>query len=514
MRTCFLVVFLFVFGFNCSCSKENNSKRSLGAIGQPQETNDGWQTASISQAGIDSTKLRIMLNKIFDGTYQNIHSVLIIKNGKLVFEQYFPGYKFYYQAENFKGEYTNFTSHTIHNLASVTKSITSLLIGIAHDHGYIDSVETKMFNYFPEYASLNDSVKNQITLWHLLTMTSGLQWNEQDIFYSNIKNDIIQLFMVPDPVQFILSKPAIDHPGTKFNYNGGNTNLLGEIIQKTSGLMVDAFAKKHLFEPLGITLYEWVRINPDMVYTSGDLKLRPRDMAKIGFLILNKGVWKSKQIISSEWVVESTRPYVHFNTREGYGYQWWIKDYALGNVSVHSIAAMGWGGQNIIILPGMEAVVVVTAGNYATRSPNDEIIYRYILPSLNTEFKFNYEKIKNEAPIQESHNIIKPAESLTSSIANFSGHWYGRGDFSIADQLIVESIDTTEASILYSWGDHPQGYFKNGYIRQKAIIDNEGRLIFSFDGATLKFELDKYEDVLIGNYTRGDASSKLIMNRL
>ena len=131
--------------------------------------------------------------------------------------------------------------------------------------------------------------------------------------------------------------------------------------------------KKYLFEPLGIKQYRWIHINSDMVYTSGDLRLRPRDMAKIGFLLLNDGVWESNQIVSSEWIAKSIHPSVRFNSKQGYGFQWWIKDYELGNSSIHSFAAMGWGGQNIIALPSLNAVVVVTAGNYARPSPNDEI---------------------------------------------------------------------------------------------------------------------------------------------
>jgi hypothetical protein len=157
---------------------------------------------------------------------------------------------------------------------------------------------------------------------------------------------------------------------------------------------------------------------------------------------------------------------------------------------------------------------VLTAGNYATRSPNDEIIYRYILPSLNENFKYDFEKIKNEAPLLEPFKIMKPSNTLSPSIAKLSGHWYGRGDFSIADQLVVEKIDSTTASVLYSWGNHPAGYFKNGWVRRTADIDSDGRITFKLDTATLSFELDKHEDVLIGYYKKGDALSKLILDRL
>jgi len=213
--------------FHPSCSGEKGANQNISTIRAPVQTDDGWPAGKLTGAGIDSNKLQIMLDRICDGTYENIHSVLLVRGGKLVFEHYFPGYKFDYEAQDFKGTFTHFTANTIHNLASVTKSITSILFGIAVDQGYNYGADEKVFKFFPQYASLNDSMKSQITLEHLLTMTSGLQWNEHDVSYSELKNDIIQLFLVPDPVRFILSKPVIHQPGTMFNYNGGNTNLLG-----------------------------------------------------------------------------------------------------------------------------------------------------------------------------------------------------------------------------------------------------------------------------------------------
>jgi CubicO group peptidase (beta-lactamase class C family) len=510
-------LFVFILSaciIGASCSEQKNMNRKISAISPPQQTDDGWQTVSLTSVGIDADKLQKMVDQICDSTYQGIHSTLIIKDGKLVFEQYFNGYTFNYNAKDFKGQFTKFTLNTIHNLASVTKSVTSVLFGIAGDQGFIDTIDDKLFNFFPQYASLNDSMKSQITLQHLLTMTSGIMWNEQDVFYSEVENDIIQLFIVADPVRYILSKPVIHKPGSTYYYNGGNTNLLGEVIQETSKLKLDDFAKKYLFDPLGINQYQWIHINPDMVYASGDLKLRPRDMAKLGYLMLNDGVWKAKQILSTKWIENSTKSYVHFNNKAGYGYQWWIKIYELGNVSIHSFAANGWGGQKIMVLPGLDAVVVFTAGNYATKNPIDEIIYRYILPSLDKNFQYDYEKIKNEAPISESIKIIKPSNNVSNKIAKLSGHWYGRGDYSIADQLVVEEIDSTEASVLYSWGTHPNGYFENGWVRRTAKVDSTGKIKFTLNSATLTFELDNNEDVLIGYYKNGNALSKLIMSRL
>ena len=144
-----------------------------------------------------------------------------------------------------------FNRDIIHNLAFVTKSATSVLFGNAMDKDYIHDVNEKLINYFPEYASLNDSLKNRITPHDALTMTSGFEWNEQNVSIKDTANDLIRLFYVDDPVKYILSEPVIYKPGSIFYYNGGNTNLLGEIIRKTSGIRLNDFAKKDLFDPLG-----------------------------------------------------------------------------------------------------------------------------------------------------------------------------------------------------------------------------------------------------------------------
>ena len=348
----------------------------------PEQTNDGWPTASLAEVGIDEMKIGEAIERIHDDTYQNIHSVLIVKDGKLVFEEYFSGYTWDYNGDQFRGELTDYGADTIHNLASVTKSFTSALVGIAIDHGFIQGVDEKVFAFFPEYASLNDESKDGITLYHLLTMTSGLEWNGMEVPLSDTNNDLVQLFIVSDPEEYILAKPVVDEPGTKWYYNGGGTNLLGEVIREATGLRMDDFAEKYLFAPLGITDYEWDHINPDMIHASGNLELRPRDMAKLGYLFLNGGVWKGELIVSEKWVTESTQKHASPSWADGYGYQWWLKTFHAGSTSVDSFYAAGWGGQRIMVFPSLDMVVVFTGGNYVEDEPVDEIITRYILPAV------------------------------------------------------------------------------------------------------------------------------------
>ena len=230
--------------------------------------------------------------------------------------------------------------------------------------------------------------------------------------------------------------------------------------------------------------------------------------------MLNKGIWKEKRIVSAGWVDRSTVAYVHFDDRDGYGYHWWTKKYVLGTHSVHLFTALGWGGQRIMVIPDLNAVVVFTTGNYESEDPPDEMMYRYILPSFDENFTYDYELIKRETPISDSIHIVAPSQDVQSDIAKLSGHWYGLGDYRIPGQLVVERIDPAKASVIYAWGDHPNGYFKRGWVRKSATVDSSGQIALSLYDANLTFKLDKNEDVLIGYYQKGKAESKLIFNRL
>jgi CubicO group peptidase (beta-lactamase class C family) len=348
----------------------------------PEKSGDGWDTASLESVGINPTDIQEAVSRIEDGTYENIHSIVIVKDDRLVFEVYFQGYAWDYDADEFKGELIEYGMDTIHNLASVTKSFTSALIGIAIDQGYIEGVENVVFDFFPEYQDLQDEQKDKTTLEHLLTMTSGIEWNEMEVPYSNLSNDLVMLFQVSDPIGYILEKPLVAKPGDEWYYNGGNTNLLAEVIREATDLRMDEFAEKNLFSPLGITNYEWDFINPDMIHASGNLKLRPRDLAKFGYLFLNGGEWDGKRIVSEEWVGESTVERISLSTSVGYGYQWWQSRYRSGSNVFEAFHASGWGGQSILVFPDLDMVVVFTGGNYMGVEPTDEILTQYILPAV------------------------------------------------------------------------------------------------------------------------------------
>jgi CubicO group peptidase (beta-lactamase class C family) len=373
----------------------------------PERTNDGWVTASLDDVGMNEEPLGELIELIDRKEYRNVHGILIVKNGKLVFEQYFEGYTFAYSgpwssALNFRGKRTDFGIDTPHNLASVTKSFTSALVGIAIDRGHIQDVDEQVFSYLPDYSHLSNEQKNRIILEHLLTMTSGLRWNELELWLGDMEHDLIQLFLTPDPIRYVLAKPVVAEPGTAWYYNGGGVNVLGEVIREASGMRMDDFAERYLFAPLGITEYEWDHISSDVIHASGNLKLRPRDMAKFGYLYLNGGNRKGQQIISQEWVEKSTKEsvsipweslagilgdeYADLPETHGdrYGYLWWLKRYHANSQSVDAYFASGWGGQRIFVFPSLDMVVVLTGGNYGAKQkePVDEIITRYVLPAV------------------------------------------------------------------------------------------------------------------------------------
>jgi CubicO group peptidase (beta-lactamase class C family) len=352
----------------------------------PEQVGDGWETAHANDEGINLNPLIDMMNNYFGIYYRDVHGILIIKNGKVVFEEYFPGHDFG-PGSGYKGRYLNFNRDTLHCMHSVTKSFASTCIGLALDMGFIPDVNQRLFSFFPEFGYLRDADKDKVTIEHLLTMTSGFQWNEGDLPLSDLNNDLTRLIRSTNPIQYILEKPIVAEPGSTYYYSGGDTNLLGEIVNRATGLNADLFSSPHLFTKLGITNYYWTYFPyaEGVVYVSGDIYLRPRDMAKFGLLFLNEGVWQGERIISKEWVNQATQKRITFRDpgyNTGYGYQWWRKKYTVNNKDFYAYCALGWGGQAIMIFSQLNSVFVFTGGNYVTYVPVDHIVSTYILSSF------------------------------------------------------------------------------------------------------------------------------------
>jgi CubicO group peptidase (beta-lactamase class C family) len=384
-----LVIFLFIcipLVFQTCCINEpfENSEYEI-----PLQTNDSWKTASLESVGLDEVPLLNLLDDLNAIENHNLHSLLIIKDGKLVFEEYFPGEKF--ELALYTGE-TGFDMNDRHTLASATKSITSALVGIAIDKGFIESVNQRVSKFYLQHFEIfeESSEKGNITIENLLTMRSGITWDDESTSYFEPANDMYQMWRNPDPIRYILEKDLYATPGTVFNYDNCNTNLLGDIVHQASGERLDHFAENYLFSKLGITDYKWHFLRNDVVFCSGEIRLSSRDMAKFGQLFLDKGKWNGERIISEEWVDESTKPFTSFEWglgnngfEDGYGYQWWTWDNIHGE-DFNAYMAQGWGGQWIIVYPEQDMVIVSTGGNYykSPPLPISKIIVDYILSAL------------------------------------------------------------------------------------------------------------------------------------
>ena len=227
----------------------------------------------------------------------------------------------------------------------------------------IAGVDDKLSTFFPEYKSVfenKNSGKDAICLKHLLAMTAGLGWDEVSLPYTDARNDHVAMNHCEDQIRYVLERPLVAAPGTKFNYSSGISNVLGEIIHKVSGMRADKLAEQHLFKPLGVSDYSWLKYPSGIVQTGGGLYLRPRDMGKIGCLVLNGGHWQGKQIVSKTWLRESMKQQAPDRT---YGYQWWLGQLPVGDRRVVTYGAQGRGGQFILAMPDLQLVAICTGWN-------------------------------------------------------------------------------------------------------------------------------------------------------
>src|SRR5688572_21599128 len=263
MRIKKLSFYLLSLFFFTNCTQQGKK--------QVAENDEGFIVASMAEVGIDSSIVNKIDTAITNGTYPNIHSLLIVRNNKLVYEHYWPG------IDQSWGEDLGIRMQgkdSLHDIRSISKSIVSACIGIAIQQGKIKSVDQKVLSFFPAYAAQDTGLKSALTIKHLLTMSSGLVWNE-DVPYDNPENSEIKMILSPDPVGYVLSQPMAAPPGQVWKYNGGTTQLLAAILERTTGQSVDQFARDYLFKPLGITVFEWLKYpGTNMPAAASGLRLR------------------------------------------------------------------------------------------------------------------------------------------------------------------------------------------------------------------------------------------------
>ena len=376
-----LLSFALIFTMGCC----QTPKRTTDYIYQrPQTYNDGIITDQLKNVGIDSISIIKLTKLILSDSISNVHSLLILKNNKLVYENYFSGKD---QKHGKNLGYIEHSMNQLHDCRSISKSITSACIGIAIQKGIISCENDPVGKYLTE---IKDSLKNTITIKNLLTMTSGLEWNEIGS-YGNLFNSETQMDIRFNPVKYILNKPIITTPGLKWNYSAGNTQLLAEIIYRSSGLTVDKFAEKYLFNPLGIKNHEWVNLTfKKAPAAASGLRLTSRDLLKFGLLYMNNGKYDSTQVFDSMWTAESFQSYIErpnlINLKiksGGYGYMFWTYSDIINSNPIDIVEAKGNGGQSIFFCKSLNLIVVVTGGNYNKSDDNPyQMLTKFIIPSI------------------------------------------------------------------------------------------------------------------------------------
>jgi CubicO group peptidase (beta-lactamase class C family) len=348
-------------------------------VGSPHQSDDGWQAATVSSAGLSATPLQAMETAIRGGEFKKIGSVLIARHGKLVYEAYFDGSD----------------APALRDTRSATKSVTDILVGIAIDRGLLSGVDAPILPFFPDKQPVQnpDARKAKITVEDFLTMSSLLEcddWND----YSRGNEE--RMYIMEDWIQFTLDLPIKgfaswvkkprDAPyGRSFSYCTAGVATLGGVLERATKIPVPEFAMKDLFAPLGIQKVDWKFSSLGLALTGGGLGFQSRDLLKLGQLYLNGGTWNGSRIVSERWVKTSTQPHARIDEQTEYGYLWWLKSFKSGEKSYAAFYMSGNGGNKVAVFPELDMVVVLTSTNYNTHGMHeqtDRLLTGYILASL------------------------------------------------------------------------------------------------------------------------------------
>lgn len=329
---------------------------------RPPAAGSGWPIAEPADVAIDPRHLEKTYRAITRGEAGLIHAQLVVRRGKLVTEEYFHGY----------------SRNDLHEIQSATKSVSSLLVGIALDRGEIESLDEPVLGFFPDYAEIAQPGWEAVTLRHLLTMTAGLDWDLREVNQGHGAG--------PEIFRKVFSRRVVHEPGSRWLYNGAEINLLTGVIHRATGMHLDEFAARHLFAPLEITEWDWETGKAEGYPSlAGTLHLRPLDMARIGQLVLDRGRWQGEQVVSEAWIAESTAPTISTPREvQKYGHLWWRLDAPL-DAGPHPVTiASGWGSQFIHIVPAFDAVLVTTGGNQFNGKTFaiDQVLLHKLVPGI------------------------------------------------------------------------------------------------------------------------------------
>ncbi|PTM55258.1 CubicO group peptidase (beta-lactamase class C family) [Phreatobacter oligotrophus] len=336
------------------------------ACAPPVQRDDGWQIADSGKTGFDEAALCALMAEA--SIAEPLHALVVMRNGALVAELYRRGTD--RSIYSVFGHETAFGPTVLHDMRSISKTVVALLVGIAVGEGRIDP-QKPVLDYFPELARLRTPERLAITVEHLLTMSSGLDWNESTVSYGSLRNDETRLYWTWSQPRFVFDRAVTARPGERFAYNGGGTAVLAAIIEKVTGLAVRDYARERLFAPLGIVRWEWVRDLHRRDLAFAGLRLTPRDLLKIGRLVLDGGRVDGRQLIPAAWIATALTPRISTEGGGGYGYQIWTGSFERDGGRVPFAAMVGNGGQRLFLAPDLGLAIAMTAGAY-----NDDTIGR------------------------------------------------------------------------------------------------------------------------------------------
>jgi CubicO group peptidase (beta-lactamase class C family) len=317
------------------------------------------------------------------GSLQGLHGLVVSRYGRVVLEVYFAGLD---QRIGHAPGPVRFGPEVLHDLRSVTKSVVSLLCGIVLTENEID-VGCPLSQLLPRWRDHFNAATSALTLQHVLTMTMGLAWDES-MSYADARNSEIQMALSPDRVAYVLSRPAAEPAGERWHYCGGATELLAALIQERTGKPLASFALERLFDPLGLSRVEW-NGDGNGPYAASGLRMTPRDLARIGELILQRGRWQGRALVPESWLEAALRPQVRIEGSFGYGYHFYSGGLEAQQQSMQFYAAMGNGGQRLYVVPALDASVAISAGHYndwkLSRELPGLVLREYVLPLLTAQ---------------------------------------------------------------------------------------------------------------------------------
>ena len=328
----------------------------------PNTVNDGLSVTPITEITDKFTSLYDGMDEIRKGNISNIHSMVVSIDNSVVFEEYFDG-------TNSGGQFISYNRDTAHELQSVSKSYIGIMAGIAIDKGFIESDQVPISDFYPELNYLSSGGKEDILLEHFLTMSSGLEWDE---------NNLIEFYGTPweNVHTYVLSKPLESIPGSNFEYSTGTSAIINKLIVKSIDTDYPLFAQTYYSD---LIESNWLPGTGEPL----DFRNTPRDMLKLGQIYLNNGKWKDTQIVSESWVEKSTTPHFNVTSTDSYGYQWWIRQFNTDNNSYNCFYALGYGGQFIFVVKELNLVAVFTGGNFNSDMYIPySIMEQYILPAF------------------------------------------------------------------------------------------------------------------------------------